>query len=597
MGVLSEGTALSWKEIASVSDVYRSYALDQLIRVFEKYKDQKGDSFQWGDELEFAMVRFDHSNKRVQLLLSGHEVLPPLKEMNETVEEDTHRIAWHPEACNYMVEGVPSQPYGYVSSYLNTVEANMALRRNQVQQILSKKSDCEFVLNLAAFPRYGHGQYIHPPEENGSDQSFYYPEILISPVHPRMKSVLLNINERRSLPAPVAIPIFRDSSTPKPFQDSPWKDKIDIQDDHIYLDGCLAGWGCCCLQVTFKAQSLSECLQVYDQLLPLTAIMLALSNACPIWRGYLTEMDSRYEAVFQAGDDRTPEERQRPTLNSRCAPTPFYLCDEHNHLNDVELDSKLTEFFYKIGMSPTLAHHFGHLFIRDPLVIIKENLYPTDDTTSYHFENLNSTVWHSLRFKPPPLDDGKMGWRVEFRPMDIQITDFENASLTVFMALLTRVILTFELDLTIPISQVNENITRAHHRDSVRQEKFHFRIADKISLLSINEIINGIGDFPGLVPLVQKYLDAMEDITSDTRCTIEKYLSLISKRAAGTLLTDASWIRQFVTTHPSYKQDSVVTDEIQHDLIWKIQQIANGHEACPQLIQSRMRTHTNLCPE
>ena len=167
--------------------------------------------------------------------------------------------------------------------------------------------------------------------------------------------------------------------------------------------------------------------------------------------------------------------------------------------------------------------------------------------------------------------------------------------------------------MTIPISQVNENVTRAHHRDSVRQEKFYFRIGDKISLLSINEIINGIGDFPGLVPLVQKYLDAMEDITGDTRCTIQQYLSLISKRAAGmqsnlpvgfvncfllgTLLTDASWIRQFVTTHPSYKQDSVVTDEIQHDLLWKIQQIANGHETCPMLIQPRMKTHTNLCPE
>lgn len=51
MGVLSEGTVLSWNEIVSVSDVYRSYALAQLIRVFDKYKDQKGDSFQWGDEV------------------------------------------------------------------------------------------------------------------------------------------------------------------------------------------------------------------------------------------------------------------------------------------------------------------------------------------------------------------------------------------------------------------------------------------------------------------------------------------------------------------------------------------------------------------
>jgi hypothetical protein len=34
------------------------------------------------------------------------------------------------------------------------------------------------------------------------------------------------------------------------------------------------------------------------------------------------------------------------------------------------------------------------------------------------------------------------------------MTDFENASLVVFMALMTRVILTYGLDLTIPISQV-----------------------------------------------------------------------------------------------------------------------------------------------
>ncbi len=43
-------------------------------------------------------------------------------------------------------------------------------------------------------------------------------------------------------------------------------------------------------------------------------------------------------------------------------------------------------FFYVIGMSSTLARHFGYLFIRDPLVIIKEYLHPTDDESSYHFE-------------------------------------------------------------------------------------------------------------------------------------------------------------------------------------------------------------------
>ena len=36
-----------------------------------------------------------------------------------------------------------------------------------------------------------------------------------------------------------------------------------------------------------------------------------------------------------------------------------------------------------------------------------------------HFENLQSTNWNSLRFKNPPTVDSNIGWRVEFRPMDI----------------------------------------------------------------------------------------------------------------------------------------------------------------------------------
>jgi len=40
----------------------------------------------------------------------------------------------------------------------------------------------------------------------------------------------------------------------------------------------------------------------------------------------------------------------------------------------------------KKGMPETLARHFGHIFVRDPLVILKEHLHPTDNKHSYHFE-------------------------------------------------------------------------------------------------------------------------------------------------------------------------------------------------------------------
>eukprot|EP00954_Amorphochlora_amoebiformis_P014556 1138878-Amorphochlora_amoeboformis.AAC.1 len=59
--------------------------------------------------------------------------------------------------------------------------------------------------------------------------------------------------------------------------------------------------------------------------------------------------------------------------------------------------------------------------------------------------------------------------------MEVQITDFENAAFTVFIALLSRAILAFGLNLYIPISKVDQNMKTAHFRDSVRANKFHWR--------------------------------------------------------------------------------------------------------------------------
>lgn len=85
----------------------------------------------------------------------------------------------------------------------------------------------------------------------------------------------------------------------------------------------------------------------------------------------------------------------------------------------------------------------------------------------------------SVRWKPPPPRNGPndphIGWRTEFRSMEIQLTDFENAAFTTFITLLTRVILTFDLNLYIPLSRVDANMQRAHGRDAARKGKFFFR--------------------------------------------------------------------------------------------------------------------------
>lgn len=174
-----------------------------------------------------------------------------------------------------------------------------------------------------------------------------------------------------------------------------------------------------------------------------------------------------------------------------------------------------------------------------------------------------------MRFKPPP-PNSSIGWRVEFRPCELQLTDFENAAIVVFIVLLTRVILSFKLNFLIPISKVDENMQKAQKRNACMEEKFWFRrdvIASKdecesspnnesgcegCELWTINEIINGKDNFPGLISFINQYLASME-VDTDTHCSIQQYLKLIQRRASGQLLTTASWIRKEVLNHPEYK--------------------------------------------
>lgn len=215
------------------------------------------------------------------------------------------------------------------------------------------------------------------------------------------------------------------------------------------------------------------------------------------------------------------------------------------------------------GIDHLLSQHIAHLFIRDSVSLFTEKIHQNDEEDTDHFENIQSTNWQTMRFKPPP-PNSSIGWRVEFRPCEIQITDFENAAIVCFVVLLTRVILSYQLDFLIPISLVDENMQRAQKRNANGSEKFWFRknitgkksneenCEDEYELMTVDQIINGKDSFPGLVPLIHSYLGSM-DVDADTHCTIQQYLRLIQRRASGDLLTTASWIRKEVINHPEYK--------------------------------------------
>ena len=187
------------------------------------------------------------------------------------------------------------------------------------------------------------------------------------------------------------------------------------------------------------------------------------------------------------------------------------------------------------------------------------------------------------------------------------MTDFENAAFAIFIVLITRAILSFELNFYIPIVKTTENMETAHNRDAVLRDRFHFRkdpfpprvpprvtgsststtpspsrpptptkvgpVEEEYTLMSIDEIVNGRADgFPGLIPLVESYLNSV-NVDVETRCDLARYLDLIRKRASGEWWTGAKWVREYVRTHGEYKGDSVVGEGVVFDLVKEVQEM------------------------
>lgn len=120
-------------------------------------------------------------------------------------------------------------------------------------------------------------------------------------------------------------------------------------------------------------------------------------------------------------------------------------------------------------------------------------------------------------------------------------------------------------------ARIQEQVTPCLKRNDVTKETMY----TKSVKMSVDEIINGSHKkkFPGLLPLLHAYLDSMK-IEALTRCSINKYLQIIANRANGTNPTPANVIRSFIYNHSDYKQDSIVNDSVNYDLmkqIWSLQ--------------------------
>lgn len=71
----------------------------------------------------------------------------------------------------------------------------------------------------------------------------------------------------------------------------------------------------------------------------------------------------------------------------------------------------------------------------------------------------------------------------------------------------------------------------------------------QIEQLTAQEIMMGTETNVGLITLCHLYLDFI-GCDSSTRAQLDTYLDFIGMRATGEVKTPASWIRNFVRTHP-----------------------------------------------
>ncbi|KAJ5211340.1 Glutamate-cysteine ligase catalytic subunit [Penicillium cf. griseofulvum] len=649
MGLLALGTALEWPEAKKRAGQVRQWGIEQLLANWRRARGKERDALLWGDEVEYLVVALDDAAKKSRLSLAQAEILKSLardealwksgsgkdSETGDHIGEDPPHF--HPEFGRFMLEATPGQPWGIGFKDLLKVESNMKWRREVAKAHMAPN---EVPITLTTFPRLGtKDDYIQPyyPPSGPALRSQFVPDEIANP-HIRFPTLAANIRSRRGRKVELNVPVFHDINTPRPFKDPTvnydlhnWPEDDDVRngaakDDHVYMDAMAFGMGSCCLQITFQAKNMTEGRRLYDQLSPLGPILLALTAATPIYKGFLVDTDVRWNQIGNAVDDRTPEELgEAPLKNdrwripkSRYASNSTYISQDPRLRKeyfdpDLVVDEDIKKRLMDGGMDDLLATHFAHLFIRDPLVIFSEDLEELDLNKSDHFENLQSTNWQHMRFKPPP-PDSDIGWRVEFRSMEIQITDFENAAFSIFIVLITRAILSFDLNFYIPIQRTTENMETAHARNAVLDRKFWFRkdpfprrvprsaqqstngstfssttssamntpppspplgpVETEFDLMTIDDIVNGCADgsFPGLIPLVESYLNSV-NVDVETRCFLASYLDLIRKRADGTLWTGARWMREFVAKHPSYKQDSVVSEEITYDLVKAVEEM------------------------
>ena len=621
------GRVLEYDESKPFFKIIKDNFIEVVINALKSEKSCRYPLF--GFEFEFQKIIIDDDKKHVYIDITAQDDILKSSKYNLHSEFQISH-----EYGGWMIESIHNNPFNF-----NEIE-KIPQTINNLYTYLYNKIGQNKILSLANFPLLGVGKYFLEQEylklikdqineekeekednneneikllleqinQNPYSKSIYTSDMIINR-HPRFAGLTKNIRTRRGSKVEIKVPLFKDIKTN--FNNEPFP-------GFVHMDSMAFGMGCCSTQVTVGACSLNAATLLYDNLIPFTPIFLVMSSACPIFKGKITDYDNRWNIISESVDDRTEDERNINSKNyiekSRYGPVYSYISDSkysYDFNNDYKKFPINKEYYNKLienGISPKLSEHFCNLLVRDPLVIFSEKINIDDKSDMSHFENINSTNWNALRFKLPRSSDGDTCFKIEIRTLDIQISPYENTSMICMILLTYALILcSNEINFIIPISKVDENFRRAYKKDAINKEKFWWRIdcfkdeklleincincvrfrkefkrdenltyekdQNNIKELTINEIFNGCEkyNYPGLIVYYKKIMNFMFKTNK-----MNNYVDFIEKRAKGEIWTDAKYIRNFVLNHKKYNKDSIVTEEINYDLIKHILLIQNG---------------------
>lgn len=114
----------------------------------------------------------------------------------------------------------------------------------------------------------------------------------------------------------------------------------------------------------------------------------------------------------------------------------------------------------KLGLTldEKLIKFLGFLFYKDALAMFTNTINTDNESDTTHFNHMQAIGLHSVRLRPPPSFDSKIGWRMEFRTGDIQLTNEENAAFVMLIFIIGRLFYeSDEINFYMPMSLVEEN--------------------------------------------------------------------------------------------------------------------------------------------